>query len=118
MAEGTSTESYEDSYKKAVLKLMENIAQHDPKVALKIMVEALFEDARMKIMDERSKELDIENPDELEALYPQKKVEFDTYLKLLKQADKDHDLRLMCALGWYIKKNHGKAYYQHLWYCL
>ena len=118
MADGTSSESYEDSYKKPVLKLMENIAHHNPEMALEIIVEARVEDTKMKIMSKRSEKLDIENLDELEVLYPQKKVEFDTYLKLLKQADRDHDLRLMCALGWYIKKNHGKAYYQHLWYCL
>ena len=115
MAEGTSTESYEDSYKKPVLKLMENIAHNDPEMALEIMVAALFEDTKVKIMSKRAEKPDHEN---LDMEYAQKEVEFDTYLKLLKRADRDHDLRLECALLWYIAKKHGKAYYWHLCYSL
>ena len=112
MAEGTSTESYDDSDKKAVLKLMENIAHHNPEMAVEITVEALFEETKMKIMSEKS---DIEkNIENINIEYAQKKVEFDTYLKLFERADRDHDLRLKCALLGYIKKKHGEAYVNRL----
>ena len=112
MADGTSSESYEDNYKKPVLKLMENIAHHNPDMAVEIVVEALFEDTKMKIMSKKS---DIEkNIENINIEYAQKKVEFDTYLKLLERADRDHDLRLKCALLGYIKKKHGEAYIDRL----
>ena len=101
MAEGTSTKSSDDSYEKAICNLMKNIAYKDAEMFWDIIMEAIFETTRMKIMNKRSEKPDDENirgSDILEALSDS---------KLLGEAETRFGLHVTYSLTLSIKKRYG-----------
>ena len=101
----TSTESYDDSYQKAICNLMKNIACKDPEMYWDIIMEAIFETTRMEIMNKRSEKPDDENLDKLEVLSDS---------KLLGEAEIRFGLHFTYILILYIKKRYGDYDYTSL----
>ena len=101
----TSTESYDDSYQKAICNLMKNIAYKDPEMYWDIIMEANFETTRWEIMNRRSEKLDDKNLDKLEALSDS---------KLLGKAETRFGYHFTYILILYIKKRYGDYDYRSL----
>ena len=101
----TSTQSYDDSYEKAICNLMEGIAYKDAEVFWDMVTAAIFEATRMEILNKWPEKPYEEYLDELNAM---------SDLKLLGEAGKRFGFHFKCVLINYIKKHYGDYDYTSL----
>ena len=92
----TSTQSYDDSYEKAICNLMENIAYKDAEMFWDIITAGIFEATRMEILNKWPEKPYEEYLDELKAM---------SDLKVLGEAETRFGFHFKCVLIYITSKS-------------